>query len=265
MLSDREKKRYSRQMILEEMGEAGQEKLKAARVLMVGAGGLGSPVAFYLAAAGVGTIGILDKDVVELSNLQRQILHAMDRLGTPKATSARMTLEALNPEIKIVDHVRELLPENIREFIRDYDVIINGVDNFATRFLINDACYLEKKPLIEAGVLRFDGLVMTILPDQGPCYRCVFAHQPKEGTVPSTGEVGLMATIPGIAGTIQATEAIKVILGIGKPLSGRLLAFNALEGHYDVIDWPQDPDCPLCGAQPTITEPGAELPAEPAR
>jgi molybdopterin-synthase adenylyltransferase len=260
MLSDRERKRYSRQMILEEMGEAGQEKLKAARVLMVGAGGLGSPVTFYLAAAGVGTIGILDKDVVELSNLQRQILHAMDRLGTPKATSARMTLEALNPDIQILDHVRELVPENIREFIRDYDVIINGVDNFPTRFLINDACYLEKKPLIEAGVLRFDGLVMTILPDQGPCYRCVFAQQPKEGTVPATSDVGLLATIPGIAGTIQATEAIKVILGIGKPLCGRLLAFNALEGHYDVIEWPRDPDCPLCGENPSITEPGQQLP-----
>ncbi len=259
MLSDRERMRYSRQILLDEVGESGQLKLKEASVLIVGCGGLGSPVAMYLAAAGVGTIAVLDKDVVELSNLQRQIMHSMDRLGVPKAMSARMTLESMNPEIQIREYIRELVPENVQEFIRDFDVVINGVDNFETRFLLNDACYLEKKPLIEAGVLRYDGLVMTILPDQGPCYRCLFPHIPEEGTVSSTQTLGLLATIPGIAGTIQATEALKVILGIGKPLTGRVLAFNALEGHYDVIDWPRDPHCPLCGEHPTIHTPGEDF------
>ncbi len=252
MLSPSEKERYSRQILLDEMGESGQEKLKNARVLMVGAGGLGSPCTYYLAAAGVGTIGILDKDQVDLSNLQRQILHTVDRIGMSKAASAAITLTALNPEIQIITLDVELTPDNVRDIIQPYDVIINGVDNFPTRFLLNDACFLAGKPLVEAGVLRYDGLLMTIVPGAGPCYRCVFPRIPEPDAVPSTSEVGLLASIPGIAGTIQATEALKLILGIGKTLTGRLLAFNALEGHFDVLEWPQDPECPLCGDHPTI-------------
>ncbi len=256
MLSKEEKERYARQLILEEVGEEGQEKLKEARVLMVGAGGLGSPCTFYLAAVGVGTIGIVDSDVVELSNLQRQILHQTESLGELKVDSAEKTLQALNPELTIEKHKIRLDQNNAREIVSRYDVIINGVDNFPTRYLLNDACYMEKKPLVEGGVLRFDGLLMTILPDEGPCYRCIFPEIPAEGSVPSTSEAGLLGTIPGICGTIQATEAVKVILKIGETFTGRVLAFHALKGHFDVMEWPQEKSCPLCGENPTIQVPG---------
>ncbi|MBE3573270.1 MAG: HesA/MoeB/ThiF family protein, partial [Moorella humiferrea] len=219
-LTNEEIERYSRQIILRNVGGRGQERLKQGKVLIVGAGGLGSPAAYYLAAAGVGTIGIVDSDVVDISNLQRQILHNTERLGRPKAASARETLLALNPHLTINAYPLRLGRDNIFDIIRDYDVIVTGVDNFPTRYLLNDACVMTGKTLVEGGVLQWDGLVMTIKPGQGPCYRCIFPDPPPPGTVPSCQEAGVMGTVPGVIGAIQATEVIKILLGVGDTLTG---------------------------------------------
>ena len=246
--------RYSRHIILKEVGGKGQQKLRESKVLVVGAGGLGSPVLFYLAAAGIGTLGVVDNDTVDLSNLQRQILHRTADIGRPKVESAKSTLEALNPGVNVVTYPIRLGPENVMEIIRDYDVVVDGVDNFPARFLLNDACVMAGKPMVEAGILRFDGLAMTIKPGEGPCYRCVYASPPPAGAVPSCQEAGVIGVVAGILGTIQANEVIKLILGIGEPLVGRLLIFDALETKFREIKVNRDPHCPGCGENPTITE-----------
>ncbi|QGP91201.1 Sulfur carrier protein adenylyltransferase [Neomoorella glycerini] len=253
-LTNEEMERYSRQIILKNVGGRGQEKLKQGKVLIVGAGGLGSPVAYYLAAAGVGTIGIVDSDRVDLSNLQRQILHNSDRLGRLKAESARETLLALNPALTINIYPLRLGKGNILAIIRDYDVIVDGVDNFPTRYLLNDACVMTGKTMVEGGVLQWDGLVMTIKPGQGPCYRCIFPDPPPPGAVPSCQEAGVMGTVPGLIGAIQATEVIKILLGVGETLTGRLLIYNALEMRFREIKAERNRNCPVCGENPRIRE-----------
>jgi len=252
--SEEEIVRYSRHIILQEVGGVGQRKLKDARVLVVGAGGLGSPAAFYLAAAGIGTLGIVDDDVVDLSNLQRQILHRTEDVGKPKVDSAHRALTALNPGVRVVTYRERLSAANVMDLIRDYDVIVDGVDNFSTRYLLNDACVMAGKPLVDAGILRWDGMLMTIRPGEGPCYRCVFPEPPPAGVIPSCQEAGVIGAIAGVMGTLQALEAIKLILGVGETLSGRLLLFDALEGRFRQVNAAQDPDCPVCGDHPTITE-----------
>ncbi|CEP67503.1 Molybdenum cofactor biosynthesis, MoeB [Moorella glycerini] len=253
-LTNEEIERYSRQIILKNVGGRGQEKLKQGKVLIVGAGGLGSPVAYYLAAAGVGTVGIVDSDRVDLSNLQRQILHNSDRLGRLKAESARETLLALNPALTINTYPLRLGKDNILAIIRDYDVIVDGVDNFPTRYLLNDACVMTGKTMVEGGVLQWDGLVMTIKPGQGPCYRCIFPDPPPPGAVPSCQEAGVMGPVPGLIGAIQATEVIKILLGVGETLTGRLLIYNALEMRFREIKAERNRNCPVCGENPRIRE-----------
>jgi len=221
--SEEEIRRYSRHIILKEVGGKGQKKLREARVLIVGVGGLGSPAAYYLAAAGVGTLGIVDNDVVDESNLQRQILHRTADVGRQKTESAAEQIKALNPGVNVEAHQVRLAGNNVERIIRDYDVIVNGVDNFPSRYLLHDACYFGKKPLVEAGVLQFLGQAMTIVPGEGPCYRCVFPEPPPPGTVPSCQEAGILGAVAGVMGIIQATEAVKLILGIGKPLIGRII------------------------------------------
>lgn len=222
--------------------------------MVVGAGGLGSPAAFYLAAAGIGRLGIVDDDNVDLSNLQRQILHRTQDIGKPKVLSAERALTELNPGVKVEAHQIRLNSTNVAELIRNYDVILNGVDNFPTRYLLNDACVMEKKPLVEAGILRWDGLLMTIKPGEGPCYRCIFPEPPPPGVIPTCQEAGVIGAIAGIMGTIQALEAIKVILGKGETLTGRMLVFDALETRFREVKARRDENCPVCGANPTITE-----------
>ncbi|GAW93745.1 HesA/MoeB/ThiF family protein [Calderihabitans maritimus] len=246
--------RYSRQIILPEVGGKGQEKLLQSRVLIVGAGGLGSPVAYYLTAAGVGHIGIVDSDVVDLSNLQRQILHRTADVGKRKVDSAQEKLEALNPDVEIITYHTRLGKENVRELIADYDLIIDGVDNFPARYLLNDACVLSGKTLVEAGILRWDGMVMTIKPGEGPCYRCVFPSPPPPGAVPSCQEAGVIGAVAGVMGVLQAGEALKILLGVGKPLVGRLLIFDALESRFREVEVARNPKCPVCGDEPAITE-----------
>lgn len=245
--------RYSRQIILPELGGRGQEQLARARVIIIGTGGLGSPCAYYLAAAGVGTLGLVDNDVVDLSNLQRQILHNTGRLGRPKTDSGRETLVALNPEVKVVTHQLRVSADNVMELIQDYDIVVDAVDNFAARFLVNDACVMAGKPLVEAGVLRWDGMVMTILPRQGPCYRCVFPSPPPPGSVPTCQEAGVIGVVPGVMGLIQATEVIKLIIGKGNLLSGRLLLFDALNSSFREVKVKRNPACAVCGDTPSIT------------
>jgi len=249
-----ERARYSRHLILPEMGERGQEKLKSARVLVVGAGGLGSPCSMYLAAAGVGIVGILDSDNLELSNLQRQIVHSVHRVGKPKADSAAARLLSLNPEIRIVPHRERLTPANAAAIMSPYDIVVDGSDNFPTRFLIGDACYLFKKPMVYGAVLRFSGQASVFIPDQGPCYRCLYPAPPAPGTVPSCSEAGVLGAVPGLIGVIQATETIKLILGRGETLRGRILVYDALGMKFNEIRLERDPDCPLCGHRPSIRE-----------
>jgi len=249
--------RYSRHIILPEVGAEGQSKLLNAKVFMIGAGGLGSPVAYYLAAAGVGTIGIADADVVDSSNLQRQIIHNQDRIGMPKVESARETMQALNPDVKVNTYNYFITEDNVREIIRDYDLIIDGCDNFPTRFLVNDACYFEKKPLISGAMFRFEGQVATFKPHQekgAPCYRCLYPEPPPAGLVPSCSEAGILGALAGAVGTIQAVEAIKELLGIGDSLAGKLMVFDALRMEWKKLKLHKDPACPLCGENPTITE-----------
>jgi sulfur-carrier protein adenylyltransferase/sulfurtransferase len=252
-LSMSERERYRRHLALGEIGEAGQEKLKAARVLIVGAGGLGSPAALYLAAAGCGTLGLLDCDRVDLSNLQRQVLFDSTRLGQPKAEAGRERLAALNPEIRIIAHAVELRAANARELLAQYDLVLDGTDRLGTRYLINDACVILRRPLVSAAIHRFEGHLMTYVPGQGPCYRCVFP-QALDGMVANCAEAGVLGVLPGVLGALQATEAIKLITGVGEPLLGRLLTYDALEMRFTEFRIGRRSDCVVCGDAPTIIE-----------
>lgn len=246
--SEAEIQRYSRHILLREMGGTGQAKLKAAKVLVVGAGGLGSPLALYLAAAGVGTIGLVDADVVELSNLQRQIVHGMDNLGQLKVESAAESLARINPLVSVVRHAQMLAPENVAQLIADYDLICDGTDNFTTRFLVADACVAAKKTLVSAAVLRFEGQISTFKPHAGgPCYRCLYPEPPPEGLVPPCSEAGVLGAVTGVMGTLQATEVVKEITGIGQSLSGYLLVWDALDAEFRKIRLRKDPACLVCG------------------
>src|SRR5215831_18881364 len=247
--------RYSRHLALREIGIVGQEKLQAARVLVIGAGGLGSPSILYLAAAGVGTIGIVDFDKVDISNLQRQVLFDTASIGSPKAESASQRLRELNPDLTIIAHQVELRANNVREIFKDYDLVLDGTDRFATRYLTNDACVLLHKPLVSAAIHRFEGQALTYVPDRGPCYRCLFPEPPSDGLVPNCAEAGVLGVLPGVLGTIQATEAIKLITGIGELLIGRLLTYDALQMSFEEFKFNRRNDCAVCGTSPTITEP----------
>lgn len=246
-MTEEEKMRYSRQLVMPEVGEAGQEKLRAAKALVVGAGGLGSPAAMYLAASGVGTLGVVDADVVELSNLQRQILHGTNHLGLAKVESAKRALVRLNPGVHVVPHRMTVTPENVSQLIEPYDLVVDAVDNLDTRYVVNDACVAARKPFVEAGVLRFDGMVLTVVPGKGPCYRCIFPILPPPGAVPSCKEAGIIGAVPGAVGSIEALEAIKIVLGLGKPLVGRLLLFDGLAMTWREVSAARDPNCPACG------------------
>ncbi len=247
-------RRYSRHILLPEVGGKGQKKINGAKVLMVGAGGLGAPVGYYLAAAGVGKIGIVDGDHVELSNLQRQIVHSTEDLGKNKAISARETLLALNTDIEVVTYQERVTSENIFGILEDYEIVVDGSDNFPTRYLVNDACVLTRKPLSHGAVFRFHGQAMTIVPGEGPCYRCLFREPPPPGMVASCQEAGVLGVLPGLIGLIQATEVLKLILGAGEVLKGRLMIYEALEMEFKNIKVQRDPDCPVCGDHPTITK-----------
>lgn len=246
--------RYSRHLILKDVGFEGQEKIINGRVLIIGAGGLGAPAALYLAAAGVGTIGIADFDTVDLSNLQRQIIHFTEDVGAAKVDSAKKKMTALNPEVAVIAHRDYLNALNIGAVVRDYDFVIDGTDNFASKFLINDACYFEKRPLSHGGILRFDGQTMTIRPGETACYRCVFPAPPPAGAVPTCSQAGVLGAIAGMLGTIQAAEALKFLADIGEPLYNRLLIFNARNMDFRKVTVKRNPHCPLCGEKPEITE-----------
>ena len=244
--------RYSRHFLLPEVGEEGQAKLLNAKVLMVGAGGLGSPSAYYLAAAGVGTLGIIDNDVVDLSNLQRQILHTNDRVGMPKTESAKMTIQALNPDVRVIPYQQKLTSQNIMEIIKDYDIIVDGCDNFPTRYLVNDACVLAKKPNVHGSIFQFEGQATVFYPGKGPCYRCLYPEPPPADMAPSCQEAGVLGVLPGLIGVIQALETIKLILGKGDSLVGKLICFNTLGMEINTLKLKADPACPMCGEKPTI-------------
>jgi molybdopterin/thiamine biosynthesis adenylyltransferase/rhodanese-related sulfurtransferase len=246
--------RYSRHFLLPEVGEDGQAKLLQAKVLLVGAGGLGSPAAYYLAAAGVGTLGIIDNDVVDISNLQRQILHANDRVGMPKVESAKKTLEGLNPDVKVIPYQAKLTSENIMEIIKDYDLVIDGCDNFPTRYLVNDACVLTGKPNVHGSIFQFEGQATVFYPGKGPCYRCLYPEPPPAEMAPSCAEAGVLGVLPGLIGVIEALEAVKLILGKGDSLVGRMLHFNTLTMEINTLKLRRDPNCPMCGDNPTIHE-----------
>ena len=252
--SEEQIQRYSRTMILPKVGGRGQKKICESKALVIGAGGLGSPCAYYLAAAGVGTIGIADGDVVDLSNLQRQILHSTHDVGRPKTESARERLRELNPDVQVEAHSTRIAAANALSLIESYDVIVDGSDNFSTRFLVNDACVMAGKPLVHAGVFQFEGQIMTILPGQGPCYRCVFREPPPPGAVPSCQEAGILGAVAGVLGSLQAAEALKVILGVGNLLVGRILVMDLLAMRTRIVKVPKADDCPVCGAEPSIVE-----------
>ncbi|MCL4511139.1 MAG: molybdopterin-synthase adenylyltransferase MoeB [Bacteroidetes bacterium] len=253
-LSNEEILRYSRHLIIPEVGLKGQKKLKAAKVLMIGAGGLGSPLGLYLTAAGVGKIGIVDFDVVDVTNLQRQVLHSTEDVGRSKLDSARETLQSINPNVVIETYEVRLSSENALELFSDYDVIVDGTDNFPTRYLVNDACVLLGKPNVYGSILRFDGQVSVFDARRGPCYRCLYPAPPPPGLVPSCAEGGVLGVLPGIIGTLQALETIKLILGEGEPLIGRLVLFNALKFKFRELKLRKNPECPICGDEPTIHE-----------
>jgi len=245
--------RYSRHIILSDVGGKGQKKLSQAKVLVIGAGGLGSPAAFYLAAAGIGTLGLVDGDVVDLSNLQRQILHTTDRIGIPKVESGRQTLAALNPDITIKTYQYHVSADNIMGLIADYDMVLDGSDNFSTRFMINDACFFAKKTLISGSIFRFEGQLTTIKPHEGfPCYRCLYPEPPPAGLVPNCQEAGVLGVLAGTIGVLQAAEAIKEILKVGDTMADKLLIYDALEMKFRKVSRPKDPNCRLCGPHPTI-------------
>ena len=265
--TDAELSRYSRHILLAEVGATGQAKLRAARVLVVGAGGLGSPLALYLAAAGVGAIGLLDHDVLDLSNLQRQVAHVTARIGRNKAESAAQTLAALNPDIRLEVHARRMDAEAARELIPRYDVICDGTDNFATRFLLGDACQLLGRPLVSAAVLRFEGQLSVFQGHRGtphPCHRCLHPEPPPEGLVPTCSQAGVLGAVTGVMGTLQATEVLKLLLGIGESLSGRLLLWDALDARFRTVRLKRDPACALCGQAATIRDLAAHERAAPA-
>ena len=252
--SEEQLKRYSRHIILPEVGGKGQKKISASKVIIVGAGGLGCPVGYYLAAAGVGTIALVDNDHVELSNLQRQIAHSVKTIDVNKAESAKQTFEALNPDVNVIAVKERINSKNILDLIRDYDIVVDGTDNFPTRYLINDACVILKKPLVSGAILRFEGQVTTILPGEGPCYRCLFEEPPPAGLVPSCQEAGVLGVLPGVIGALQATEVLKLIIGKGKPLKGSLLIYDALSVDFRKVRIPKNKDCPVCGSDPKIRE-----------
>jgi adenylyltransferase/sulfurtransferase len=253
-LSAEQKNRYSRHLLVPEVGEAGQTKLLSSSVLLVGAGGLGSPAGLYLAAAGVGTIGIVDSDVVDLTNLQRQVLHTTASVGRPKTESAEATIRALNPDVKVVRHDLRLDASNVLDVITPYDVIVDGCDNFSTKYLVNDAAVLTGKTNVYGSIFRFDGQASTFVPRQGPCYRCLYPEPTPAGLAPSCDEAGVLGVLPGVVGLIQATEAIKVILGKGELLMGRLLTYDALAMTFRQFRVRRDPRCAVCGEEPTIRE-----------
>lgn len=246
--------RYSRHIILPEVGGVGQEKINSGKVLVIGTGGLGSPVSFYLAAAGVGTLGIIDDDVVDLSNLQRQILHSTKDIGKPKVESAKEKLTALNPDCKVITYQERLMSHNILDIIKDYDIVVDGTDNFSTRFITNDACVMTNKPFVHGGIMRFSGQVLTVVPGEGPCFRCVFHEPPPEGSVPTCSQAGVLGVLAGTIGLIQATEVLKYLIGIGELLTGRLLTYEALSMKFREVKVKRNPKCPVCGENPTITE-----------
>ncbi|MBM4434106.1 MAG: molybdopterin-synthase adenylyltransferase MoeB [Chloroflexi bacterium] len=245
--------RYSRHLLIPEVGVTGQQRLLRSKVLLIGAGGLGSPSAYYLAAAGVGTLGIVDSDVVDATNLQRQILHSSERIGEPKVDSAKRTLEALNPDVRVVPYRERLTSANIDQVIGEYDVIVDGADNFPTRYLLNDASIKWRKPVVHGSIYRFEGQVTVFKPFEGPCYRCLFHEPPPPELAPSCAEAGVLGVLPGVIGTIQANEVLKLLLGVGEPLIGRYLLFDALDASFREVKLRRDPECPACGEHPTIT------------
>jgi molybdopterin/thiamine biosynthesis adenylyltransferase len=253
-LTDHQMERYSRQIILEQVGGTGQERLLESKVLIIGAGGLGAPAALYLAAAGVGTIGIVDADPVDLTNLQRQVIHHTPDIGSDKVESAAAKMRAINPDVTVRTYNHFVRAQNIRPLLREYDFVIDGTDSFAAKFLINDACWFEGKPLSHAGILGFDGQLMTIVPGQSACYRCVFQGPPPANAVPSCSRAGVLGVVAGVIGCLQATEAIKSVLGIGELLTDSLLTYNALTLAFRKIPIRRHPRCPLCGDSPTIRD-----------
>jgi molybdopterin/thiamine biosynthesis adenylyltransferase/rhodanese-related sulfurtransferase len=247
--------RYSRHLLIPEVGEEGQLKLLDSKVLLIGAGGLGSPASLYLAAAGVGRLGIVDADVVDESNLQRQIVHSTERLGDPKVDSAKRTIEALNPDVQVVAYKERLTSENVERILADgWDVIVDGADNFPTRYLVNDASVWHGIPVVHGSIYRFEGQVTVFQPGEGPCYRCLFPTPPPPELAPSCAEGGVLGVLPGIIGSLQANEALKLALGIGEPLIGRLMLFDALSAEFNEVTLRRDPACPVCGEHPTITD-----------
>jgi molybdopterin-synthase adenylyltransferase len=253
VFTDEQIERYSRHIILKEVGGKGQKKLLAGKVLIIGAGGLGAPIALYLAAAGVGTIGIADADTVDLSNLQRQVIHHTPDIGKPKVESAREKMQAINPDVQVVTYQTWVNADNILGIIGDYDFVIDGTDNFAAKFLINDACVLAGKPYSHGGILRFDGQTITVLPGQSTCYRCIFPAPPPKEAIPTCSQAGVIGVLPGVLGTIQATEAIKFLLGQGELLTNRLLTYDALRMRFREVPLRRNVNCPVCGETPTIT------------
>ena len=256
-LTESQIERYARHILLPEVGGIGQTRLLDSKVLVVGAGGLGSPLLLYLAAAGVGTLGIIDDDVVDLSNLQRQIIHDTSAVGRPKVDSAAERVRSINPDVRVVTYAERLSAGNVLGLVADYDVIVDGSDNFPTRFLLNDACFFGRRTLVSAALLRFDGQIATFKAYLGaghPCYRCIFREPPPSGLIPSCSEAGVLGALAGAVGAIQATETLKELLGVGESLSGRLLIYDALETEFRKIKVPKDTTCPLCGDLPTITD-----------
>lgn len=253
-LSHEEVLRYSRHLIMPEVGVDGQKKLKAAKVLLVGTGGLGSPTSIYLAAAGVGTIGLVEYDTVDYTNLHRQVIHGTKDVGRPKIVSAAESLADINPNVKLIKYETPLTSENALDIVRDFDIVVDGTDNFPTRYLVNDACVLLGKLNVYGSIFRFEGQVSVFGAEEGPCYRCMFPEPPPPGLVPNCAEGGVLGILPGTIGTLQATEAIKLILGIGQPLVGRLLLYDALDMSFDTVKIRKNPNCPVCGEHPTVTE-----------
>ncbi|MEI8189190.1 MAG: molybdopterin-synthase adenylyltransferase MoeB [candidate division NC10 bacterium] len=253
VMTEEQIRRYSRHLILPEVGGAGQRKLLNSRVLLIGAGGLGSPVALYLAAAGVGTLGIVDFDAVDLSNLQRQILHHGHDIGRPKVQSAVDTIADLNPDVKVIPYLEALSSENVRRIFADFDVVVNACDNFPTRYLVNDACVFLGKPMVDGSIFKFEGQATVFLPGHG-CYRCLYPAPPPPGVVPSCAEAGVLGVVCGVIASIQGVETIKLLLGLGEPLVGRLVFFDALAMEFRQVKYRRDPACPVCGDHPTITD-----------
>ena len=254
MLNEQQIERYSRHIILEEVGGVGQEKLLEASVLIIGAGGLGAPAGLYLAAAGVGTIGVVDADVVDVTNLQRQVIHHTADVGVDKVASAANKMHAINPDVTVHTYKQWARADNIRQIINDYDFVIDGTDNFPAKFLVNDACYFAKKPFSHAGISRFDGQLMTIIPGESTCYRCIFNAPPPANAAPSCSQAGVLGVLAGVIGSLQATEAIKYLLGLGDLLTNALLTYNALTMQFRKIPMKRNARCPICGDEPTVTE-----------